>query len=202
MIHVVGLRAAERIKAAEFLQRLDVLRNLGRNSVLRQLLADGAVQAFCGGTVVAPDVEDQRVVEFALPLDLVDDPAGVVVGVLGETGEDFHQATLERLFIFGDRSPGGHRLRPRRQLGVLRNPALLLGALEDALAVGIPAVVELAFVLVGPFLHDLVRSVRGARRPVHQERLVRCVGLLFAEPLDGVLRDVVGEVVALSLSPR
>ena len=46
VIHVVGLWATERIEAAEFLQRLDVLRNLGRNSVLRQLLADGAVQTF------------------------------------------------------------------------------------------------------------------------------------------------------------
>ena len=67
VVHVVGLRAAESIEAAKFLQRLDVLRNLGRNSVLRQLLADGAVQALGRGAIVAPDVEDQRVVQLALP---------------------------------------------------------------------------------------------------------------------------------------
>ena len=39
----------------------------------------------------------------------------------------------------------------------------------------------------------------GARRPVHEERLVRRVGLLFAEPADRVRRDVLGEVVALGL---
>ena len=39
------------------------------------------------------------------------------------------------------------------------NPALFLGACEDALAVLVPAVVELALVLVGPFLHDVVRAV-------------------------------------------
>ena len=132
-------------------------------------------------------------------LDLVDDPAGVVVGVLGEAGEDFHQAALERLLVLGDRIPGSHRGGARRELRVLRNPALGLGACEDALAILVPAVVELALILVGPFLHDLVRAVRCARRPIHEERLVRCVGLLFAEPLDRVRRDVVGEVVALGL---
>ena len=36
VVHVVGLWTAEGIEAAEFIQCLDVLRNLGRNSVLRQ----------------------------------------------------------------------------------------------------------------------------------------------------------------------
>jgi hypothetical protein len=40
--------------------------------------------------------------------------------------------------------------------------------------------------------------VRRARRPIHEERLVRRVGLLFAQPLDGVLGDVFGEVIALA----
>ena len=70
---------------------------------------------------------------------------------------------------------------------------------EDALAILVPAVVELALVLVGPLLHDVVRAVRRARRPVHEERLVRGEGLLFAQPLDGVLGDVLGEVIALAV---
>ena len=186
VVHVVGLRAAERIEAAEFVQRLEVLRDRGRDAVLRELLADGAVQALRRGTVVAPDVEDQRVVELAFPLDLVDDPAGVVVGVLGEAGEHFHQAALERLLGLGDRVPRSHGRGPRRELRVLRNPALGLGARKGALAILVPAVVELALVLVGPLLHDLVRAVRCARRPVHEERLVRRVGLLLAQPVDRV----------------
>ena len=173
VIHVVGLRAAKRIEPAEFLQRLDVLRDLGRNAVLRELLGDGAVQAFRRGAVVAPDVKDQRVVEFALPLDLGDHPAGVVVGMLGEPGEDFHQPALERLFILGDRVPRRHRWPAAASTGRLAESSpCSSGALEDTLAVLVPAVIELAFILVGPLLHDVMRAVRGARRPVHEERLV------------------------------
>ena len=183
-------------------ERLDVLRDRGRDAVLREQFADRAVLAFGGGAVVAPDVEDERVVELALPLDFVDDPAGVVVGVLGEAGEDFHQPALERLLGLGDRIPRGQRGGARRELRVLRNPALAPWRAEDALAILVPAVVELAFVLVGPLLHDVVRAVRRARRPVHEERLVRREGLLLAQPLDGVLGDVLGEVVALAVQSR
>ena len=199
VVHVVGFRAAERRQAAEFIERLEMLRNRRRNAVLRQLLADRAIQPFGRRTVVAPDVKDQRVVQLALALDLVDHPSRVVVSVFGKAGKDFHQAALEWFFGFRNRLPGGHRSRARRQLGVLRNPALGLGVLEGTLAIGIPARIELALVFVRPFLHHLMRPVRSARRPVHQEGFVRRVGILLAQPLDGIGRDVVGEVVTLRL---
>jgi hypothetical protein len=66
----------------------------------------------------------------------------------------------------------GHLGIPRGELRVGRNPALLLGAPEDALAVGVPAIVELAGVLVGPLLEDVVGRVEAAGGPVHEERLV------------------------------
>ena len=197
MVHVVGLRAAQRIEPAKLFQRREVLGDFRRNPVLRQLLADGSVQPFRRGAVVAPDVEDEGVVELPLPLDLIDHPAGIVVGMFGEAGEDLHQPALERLLVLRNRVPGRHRCRARRQLGGLGNPAHRLGPGESALAVLVPAVVELAPILVGPLLHDLVRTMRRTRRPVHEERLVRCVGVLLAEPMDGVGRDVVGEVIAL-----
>jgi len=56
MLSVFGVPSASR--PPSFVQRLDVLRDRGRNPVLRELLADGAVQAFGGGAVVAPDVKD------------------------------------------------------------------------------------------------------------------------------------------------
>src|SRR5208283_4328617 len=62
VVPVVGLGATQYVKSTELVQRGDVLRDLGGNSVLRQLLADGSVQALRRRTVVAPDVEDQRVV--------------------------------------------------------------------------------------------------------------------------------------------
>ena len=42
-----------------------------------------------------------------------------------------------------------------------------------------------------------MRSVRGARREVHEERLVRHQRLLLADPVDRVIGHVLGEVVAL-----
>ena len=40
------------------------------------------------------------------------------------------------------------------------NPADLLGAVKYPFPVGVPAVVELAPVLVGPLLHDVVRPCK------------------------------------------
>ncbi len=85
------------------------------------------------------------------------------------------------------------------ELRILRNPAHGFSAGEGALAIFVPAIVELAFVLVGPLFKNLVRTVCGPGCPVHKERLIRLVGILFAKPLDGILRDVLGEVVALGL---
>ena len=81
------------------------------------------------GAVVAPDVEDQRVVAVAERVDLVDDAADLDVHVLGESGGHLHQAALERLLVLGDAVPGRHRLVARRELGIGGDPALLLGAL-------------------------------------------------------------------------
>ena len=66
-------------------ERLDVLLDRGRNAVLRQQLADGAVLAFRRSTVVAPDVKDQRVVAVAEFVDLIDDPADLRIDVFGRT---------------------------------------------------------------------------------------------------------------------
>ena len=85
----------------------------------------------------------------------------------------------------------------RRELSVLRDPALLHRALEDAFAVFIPAIVKLALILVGPFLHDVVRAVDGAARPIHEERLIRLKSFVFVQPADGVVGQVFAQVVAL-----
>ena len=72
VILVVGLGRAEHVQAAKFVERRDVLRDGGGNAVLRQQLADRAVLALRRGAVVAPDVEDQRVVAVAERLDFID----------------------------------------------------------------------------------------------------------------------------------
>ena len=77
------------------------------------------------------------------------------------------------------------------------NPALLLRTPECTLAVGVPAVVELAFIFVGPLLRDVVRAVDRAARPVHEERLVGLERPVPAQPADRVVRQVFAEVIAL-----
>src|SRR5207302_23676 len=76
-------------------------------------------------------------------------------------------------------------------------PALFLGSFEDALAVRIPSVIELALVFVGPRLCDLMGSVDRAARPVHVEGLVWLQGPLPPQPADRIIRKIFAEVIAL-----
>ena len=154
-------------------------------------------------TVVTDDHVDQRVVERPHLLDGVDQPADVVVGVGQEPGVHLHLPCQHRL------DPIRH-LVPRRdagaalgQRGVGRDHTELLLPGERLLADGVPALVELPLVAVRPVLRDVVRSVRGARREVHEERPVRGQRLLLARPGDRLVRHVVHEVVAvLGGAPR
>src|SRR5271157_1852581 len=182
VILVVGLGRTEHVEAAKRIERLDVHRDGGRNAILREHLADGAVLAFRRGSVVSPDVEDQGVVSIAEAIDFIDEPADMVVRVFGIAGGYLHQPALEWLLILGNAVPGGKRIRSRCELSVRGNPAHLLGALEDPLTVVVPAVVELALILVSPSLHDVVGAVNGAARPVHEEWLVRFEGFVLAQP--------------------
>ena len=75
-------------------------------------------------------------------------------------------------------------------------PRLLLPR-ESLLAQLVPALGEAALVLVGPLLGDVVRGVRGARREIDEERLLRHQRLLLMHPADGAVGHVLGEVVAL-----
>jgi len=72
------------------------------NAILRKQLADRPVLAFGRRAVVAPDVEDQRVLAIAESLDFVDDAADLCVHMLGKAGKHLHQAALERPLVPGD----------------------------------------------------------------------------------------------------
>ena len=62
---------------------------------------------------------------------------------------------------------------------------------------GVPAVVEAALVLVGPLRWDLVGGVGRPWCVVHEEGLVGHERALLADPGDGLVGHVLGEVVAL-----
>ena len=83
---VVGVLAAESLVEAR-----ELVLDLVRQTVEHDHLVEGAGQAALGAAaVVAPDVEEQRVVELAQLLERVDDAADLVVGVRGEAREDLH----------------------------------------------------------------------------------------------------------------
>ena len=77
---------------------VELLGDRVRNLVLGQQLADAAVLPFGARTVVAEDVEDERVVAQAELFEAVDQAADLRVGMLDEAGEHLHQAALERPF--------------------------------------------------------------------------------------------------------
>ena len=60
------------------------------------------------------------------------------------------------------------------------------------------AVVEGALVLVGPLEEHVVRRVRGIQAEVEEERLVGFDDLGVADELDRLVREVLGDVVALA----
>ena len=161
-------------------------------------LVEGALERALGRcAVVADDQIDQRVVEDFHVLERVEQPPDVMVGVLHERGVHFHLALEHRLELGIHVVPGRDLLVARRQFGVGADDAQLLLPLERDLALLVPAVGELALVLVDPLLRHVVRRVRRARREVHEERLVGHQRLLLARPGDRLVGQVFGEVIAL-----
>ena len=96
-------------------------------------------------------------------LDRVDEATHLVVGLLEESGVDLHLAGQHWLEFRGHVVPRRDLVVACGQFGILGNHAQLLLLGQDLLAQHVPALVELALVLVRPFLGHMVRRVRGAR---------------------------------------
>ena len=189
-----------RIGRAEVVDARD--HELGRLEPDRSVQDDELVETagwrpFCGGAVVADDVVDERVLEDLEVCEGVHEPSYVVVGVLEEAGIHLHLAGEHRLQVVRHVVPGGDLLRPLGQLRVRRDDAELLLPRERPLTQRVPTVVERPFVLVGPLRTHVVRRVRRSGREVDEERLVGQQRLLLADPVDGAIGHVLGEVVAL-----
>ncbi len=124
-------------------------------------------------------------------------PAHLVVGLLQEAGVDLHLTRQHGVQFGGHVVPGGDFVVALGEFGILRHHAQLLLLLQRPLAKRVPAIVELALVLVGPLLGDVVRCVGGTGSEVHEERLVRHQRLLLAHPGDRAVGEILGEGVAL-----
>ena len=170
--------------------------------VEHQQLVERAVRGALGTGPVVPDqVEDQGVLQDLELLQGGDQPAGVMVGVGEEPGEDLHLAGQHRLEVVVDVVPGRDLLRPVGQLGIGGDDAPLLLAGERLGPQHVPTGVEPAPVALDPLRGDVVGGVGGPRREVGEEGLVRSQGLLLPDPGDGPVGQVLGEVVALLGGP-
>ena len=140
----------------------------------------------------------------------------MVVGVGEEPGVDLRHAAEQVLLVIGQRGPRAREVQRREGLavgsgavlgradrvdrgeaGVLRHDAELLLAGEGAFAHRLVAEVEVALVLVDPLLGHVVGRVAGAGRVVQEEWLLRRDRLGVLDELDGLVGEVVGEVVAV-----
>ena len=150
---------------------------------------------------------------------MVQDPSEAVVVVGDVAGEDLCHPGEQPLDVVGERVPRTDRVeqRPRlavragalrlavrvdrRELRALRQESERDLALEDASADGLVALVEGPLVPVRPLQRHEVRSVPRLRRQIHEERLVGVDDLGVLDELDGLVRHVVGEVVAVLRTP-
>jgi hypothetical protein len=153
--------------------------------------------ALRGRPVIADDVEDQRVIEDTEIIDRVDDATDFVVSLFEEAGVDLHLPGQNWLEFGRHGVPGGNLGMAFGQLGIVGYHAQLLLSAKDLFPQGIPPAVELPLVLVRPFLGYMVRRMRRSRREVHEKGFVRSQRLLLAHPGNGVVREVLGERVAL-----
>ena len=67
-----------------------------------------------------------------------------------------------------------HVFRNRRELCVRRKQSLSHHSLVGPYAIGFPAIIEFAFVLIRPLFENLVRAVRGSASPIHEKWFFRC----------------------------
>ena len=170
----------------------------GRRAVEQEHLVERPVQRPLAGRAVVPDdVEHERVVEDAQVHDGVDEPSDVVVDVLQEARVDLHLAREDRLERVRHRVPGRDLGGPRGELRLGRHDPQLLLAGEHPVAQGVPAVIEAALVPVAPLGGHVVGRMGGAGREVGEERLVGRERMCLPDPGDGVVGEVLGEVVAL-----
>ena len=187
----------EMLRPAQFVQHRQVILHRAGQVVVPQVDVDHPVGPALGAGPVVGHGDDQRVVEGVDALEEVEQAPDVVVGVLQKTGVHLHHARIDLALVRRALAPGFDIGIVARQLGVGGNDTQFLLAGKDLLAIGIPAVIELALVFVGPFLGHMMRRVHGAGGEIEEERLVGHDLLGIGDKADGLVDQILGEMVAL-----
>ena len=89
-----------------------------RDAVGEHHLVDRAVRATLAARAVVGDEQDQRVLALRRSLQVVEEPADVMVGVREEAGVDLRHPREEPLLLVGQRVPGRRHVERRERLAV------------------------------------------------------------------------------------
>ena len=200
---VARLRPADRIVVArvaraDVVDAREVVRERLRVAVLVERRAGRAVHLpFLAGAVVRQQ-DEHRVVEPPEALEVADEPAEVVIGVVEEAGERLLEACVEAALVRAERAPRLDAGVARRELRVRRHDAERLLPRETLGADHVPARVVASAILVDERGRRLVRRMRRTGGEVQEERLVRRQRHLVGHERDRVVDEVLVERVALS----
>ena len=187
--------------AAQLIDHLEVVFQRFLDIVEEEHLVERAHRPAFGAGAVVGDDHDQRVVQLADLAQEIEDASKVMIGEARRSRRrppcSGHRAAWPRLAGF----PNRHIGVVRRQLGAWRDDPHIQLALVDDLAVLVPAHVELALVLVRPFLGHVVRGMSCARGVVQEERLIGCGDVSVLDELDRLVGQVAAQVVAFLRLP-
>ena len=140
---------------------------------------------------------DQRAVELAAAGEEVEQAAEVVIGVRQEAGIDLHHAGVCAPLLGRKRRPVLHPRRPSRQRRSRRDDSGRDLPRQRSLAPHVPPLVEPPAIALDPLAGRLVRRVARAQRQIEEERLVGVRRADVDDALDGVVHQVLGQMVAV-----
>ena len=159
--------AAPFVEAAVLFDRLQLLIGGERDAVLGRNFVERA--GFCplhARAVIAPYIDDERVICDAHVLDGLDDAAYGIIRVLLIPGIHFHLVGVQLLGRGRDRVPSRKRRGARSEFRIRRNHTKFFLAGKGLFAQLVPALVELALVFVAPLPRHLMRRMTGAGREI------------------------------------
>src|SRR6266702_5567543 len=183
-------------RATEFIHAAQDFLEILRDGVEKCHFVEQALwSAFGARSVISLDVDDQRVVEFALVRKRIEDATDLRVAMTQRGRIDLHHVCCDLLVVGVERIPRRNARGTVSQLGVLRHDTQLLLARKGFLANLIPALIELALEFGDPILGRMVRGVRRAWSEICHPWLVGRNRPEQANPFDGLVRHILVEEI-------